>query len=134
MLSDSQLNEPLFSDNTYTLPFEMDQPVIYDAMPDPFDNSLTIKIDNATSGRFIYSRFYVTRVVMIPCIVLMIFFSVLLIWSILKNLKGVLKLYISVIFFAIAVIFFAVQIIVNLARNQVCCKYFNQILEIIVGQ
>ena len=86
----------------------------------PFVNPVHSSVSNETGDSgFKYNKFYVTKVVMIPCIILMVVFSLLLVYIIMRHLRSILKLYMSVIFYALSILYFAIQIIILLLYDQV---------------
>ena len=118
-------------------------PVLFNVMPNPFETPLKIEPmminpfkhltktpynneelgvaqneSNQSSG-FVYNKFYITRVVMIPSIIMMVFFSLLLVYIIIRHLRPIMKLYMSVIFYALSILYFAIQIIILLLHDLV---------------
>ena len=101
-----------------------------DMMIDPFEKTLppaplggmgrnSSNDNQADNNGFQYKQFYVARVVMIPCLVLMLLFSLLLVYIIIRHLRAIMKLYMSVIFYAFSIIYFALLMVVLLIHNQV---------------
>ena len=82
------------------------------------------KYNGTDDAGFKYTQFYVTRVVMIPCIVLIVLFSLMIVYIIMKHLRAIMKLYISVIFYAFSILYFATLIVVLLVYNKVCLILF----------
>ena len=91
----------------------------------PIINPFKMKIISNNSGNFsdeflgFYNKFYVSRVLIIPTTILMIFCSITLMFVILRHIKSVIKLYLSVLFYACSILFFALQIISKLIHSEV---------------
>ena len=96
-------------------------PGVKNPILDPFK----MEIPSTESGNFsgvnlpFYKTFYISRAVIVPATLSMIFCSIILIYIILRHLKSVLKLYLSVLFYAFSILFFASQIITKLLHNLV---------------
>ena len=94
----------------------------------PIINPFKMKIISNNSGNFtdeflgFYKKFYVSRVLIIPTTLLMIFCSITLMVVILRHLKSVIKLYLSVLFYACSILFFASQILAKLLHSEVSEK------------
>ena len=110
-----------------------------DAFINPFEETEEPPIDlNDTSNStdngayetgFQYKKFYVTRVVIIPCLVLMVIFSLIIVFIIMKQLRAIIKLYMSVIFYAFSIQYFAVMMVTLLVYDEVklkllYCQYY----------
>lgn len=110
-----------------------------DAFVNPFEETEEPPIDlNDTSNStdngadetgFQYKKFYVTRVVIIPCLVLMVIFSLIIVFIIMKQLRAIIKLYMSVIFYAFSIQYFAVMMVTLLVYDEVklkllYCQYY----------
>ena len=78
------------------------------------------KYNGTNNAGFQYTQFYVTRIVMIPCIFLMLLFSLMIVYIIIRHLRAIMKLYLSVIFYAFSILYFATLIVVLLVYNKVC--------------
>ena len=108
--------EPTFSNDLMINPFEgTPNP----NTPDTGGLGMVHNKNNRTDSGFKYNQFYVTRVVMIPCIILMVLFSLLLVYIIIRHLRPIMKLYMSVIFYAFSILYFATQIIILLIYDLV---------------
>ena len=77
-------------------------------------------VDNGTDETgFQYKKFYVTRVIIIPCLVLMVIFSLVIVFIIMKQLRAIIKLYMSVIFYAFSIQYFAAMMVILLVYDEV---------------
>ena len=109
--------------------FQTPVPEVVHNMINPYEESTSLKpygfgvfrneSNQTGDSGFKYNKFYVTKVVMIPCIILMVVFSLLLVYIIMRHLRSILKLYMSVIFYALSILYFAIQIIILLLYDQV---------------
>ena len=89
-------------------------------------NSNDSSVDNGTDETgFQYKKFYVTRVVIIPCLVLMVIFSLVIVFIIMKQLRAIIKLYMSVIFYAFSIQYFAVMMVILLVYDEVSQFYIK---------
>ena len=114
--------DPFDDDNFYTVkPPE-------DMMIDPFEKTLppfggmgknSSEKNGTDDTGFQYREFHVTKVVMIPCLVLIVIFSLLLVYIIMRHLRAIMKLYMSVIFYAFSTLYFVILMLVLLVYNQV---------------
>ena len=114
--------DPFDDDNFYTVkPPE-------DMMIDPFEKTLppfggmgqnSSEKNGTDDTSFQYRKFYVTKVVMIPCLVLIVVFSLLLVYIIIRHLRAIMKLYMSVIFYVFSTLYFVVLMLILLVYNQV---------------
>ena len=101
----------------------------------PIINPFKMKIISNNSGNFsdeflgFYNKFYVSRVLIIPATLLMIFCSITLMFVILRHLKSVIKLYLSVHFYACSILFFASQILAKLLHSEVSEKIMMDCLK-----
>ena len=102
-------------------PIQPVSPQVFDVIINPFNGVGVSRNESNETGDsgFKYNKFYVTKVVMIPCIILMVVFSLLLVYIIMRHLRSILKLYMSVIFYALSILYFAIQIIILLLYDQV---------------
>lgn len=85
---------------------------------DPFNIDIDSNDTKGGSGNF-YRTFYISRIVIIPSILMMIACSIILMYVILRHLKSVMKLYLSVLFYAASTLFFASQISTKILQSQV---------------
>ena len=113
--------QPFKSENNRMIdPFEATFPPLTPVDKGNISESRNSSVNNGTEDTgFQYKQFYVTRVVMIPCLVMMLLFSLLIVYIIIRHLRAIMKLYLSVIFYALSILYFAALIVVLLVYNKV---------------
>ena len=72
-----------------------------------------------------YNKLYITRIVMIPALVLVVLSSLFLIYIIISKLREVMKLYLSVVLYAVSILCFAAQVAIMLLYDKASFSEFR---------
>ena len=128
------ITQPFKSENNRMIdPFEATFPPLTPVDKGNMSELRNSSVNNGTEDTgFQYKQFYVTRIVMIPCLVMMLLFSLMIVYIIIRHLRAIMKLYLSVIFYAFSILYFAALLVVLLVYNKVGVQLLKHLPDYIV--